>query len=333
MHSSASQNDAAYKRLFSHPRMVAGLVRLLHGPWIEDLDLNCLQRLPTEHIGDDLRRRLEDLPWWVPFQEDADYPPGAGVVFHFEFQSHVDQDMPERLLEYAMMLQRGLRRGGAGKPGRATPACVSVVVYNGRAPWTAARTVEAGVDWAPPELALWQPRFMYALLDAHDFAGDYALDGSIARAVLALDAASAKGLRAALARVLELLREAGDLALAQSFAVWWRGVLAPRFGDSLPSLESLMEEPTMLAETLIEWEELKISEGLERGLERGREEERQLLRLLASRRFGEDTAVALRPLLDSLLDAERLAEVGTLIVDCGTGAELLEGARRLGQAE
>lgn len=174
---------------------------------------------------------------------------------------------------------------------------------------------------------------MYALLDAHDFAGDYALDGSIARAVLALDAVSAKGLRAALARVLELLREAGDSALAQSFAVWWRGVLAPRFGDSLLSLESLMEEPTMLAETLIEWEELKISEGLERGLERGREEERQLLRLLASRRFGEDTAVALRPLLDSLRDAERLAEVGTLIVDCGTGAELLEGARRLGQAE
>ena len=170
---------------------------------------------------------------------------------------------------------------------------------------------------------------MYALLDAHDFAGDHALGGSIPRSVLALDAASAKGLRAAFARVLELLREAGDLALARSFAVWCRGVLAPRFGDSLPSLESLMEEPTMLAETLIEWEELKVSEGLERG----REEERQLLRRLASRRFGSDTADALRPLLDPLRDAERLAAVGTLIVDCGTGAELLEGARRLGQAE
>lgn len=333
MHRSTSQNDPAYKRLFSHPRMVAGLIRLLHGPWIEDLDLDRLQRLPAEHVGDDLRRRLEDLPWWVPFKEGTDYPPGAEVVFHFEFQSHVDHEMPERLLEYAMMLQRGLRRGGAGRPGRVTPACVSVVVYNGRAPWTAARAVETGVDWAPPELALWQPRFRYALLDAHDFAGDHALDGSIPRAVLALDAASAKGLRAAFAGVLELLREAGDLALAQSFAVWCRGVLAPRFGDSLPSLESLMEEPTMLAETLIEWEELKISEGLERGLERGREEERQLLRRLASRRFGSDTADALRPLLDPLRDAERLAAVGTLIVDCGTGAELLEGARRLSQAE
>ena len=91
---------------------------------------------------------------------------------------------------------------------------------------------------------------MYALLDAHDFAGDHALGGSIPRSVLALDAASAKGLRAALARVLESLREAGDLALAQSFAVWWPGMLAPRFGDSLPSLESSMKEPTMLAETL-----------------------------------------------------------------------------------
>ena len=52
--------------------------------------------------------------------------------------------------------------------------------------------------------------------------------------------------------------------------------------------------------------------------------------------FGEfdgGTDDALRPLLDLLRDAERLAAVGTLIVDCGTGAELLEGARRLGQAE
>ena len=105
----------------------------------------------------------------------------------------------------------------------------------------------------------------------------------------------------------------------------------------------------MLAETLLEWEELKIGEGLERGreeglerglergreegLERGREEgreeERRLLRSLAAQRFGGETAQAIRPLLGSMRDAERLAEAGALIVACETGAELLEGVRGL----
>ena len=81
----------------------------------------------------------------------------------------------------------------------------------------------------------------------------------------------------------------------------------------------------MLAETLREWEEHKISEGLQRG----REEERQLLRSLAARRFGEATAEAIWPLLSSMRDAAPLAEVGILIVECKTGAELLKGARGL----
>ena len=125
-------------------------------------------------------------------------------------------------------------------------------------------------------------------------------------------------------RVSELLVEAADPSLDGSFDEWSHGVLAPRFG-TLPSLASLKEEPTMLAETLLEWEERKIGEGLERG----REEERHLLRRLTARRFGGETAEAIRPLLVSMRDAESLAEAGGLIVECKTGAELLEGVRNL----
>ena len=232
------------------------------------------------------------------------------------------------------------------------PACVAVVVYSGRAPWTPPRSVEERTAWAPPSLAARQPRFAYQLVDAKDFAGDHASDGNMARAALALEAASAKSLKAAMRRVSELLVEAADPSLDGSFDEWRDGVLAPRFG-ALPSLASLKEEPTMLAETLLEWEESKIEEGLERGreeglerglqrgreegleqglkrgLERGREEERRLLRSLAARRFGSGTAEAIRPLLGSMRDAASLAEAGALIVECKTGAELLEGVRNL----
>ena len=327
MRERVSQNDPANKRLFSHWRVTAGLIRLLGDDWIERLALDRLERLPSEHIGEDLRTRLEDMPWWAPFKEGAEHP-DARAVFHIEFQSQVDAHMPERLLEYAVMLRRDLLRSGTAlaRKGEA-PASVSVVVYDGRQPWTTPRTVEARTAWASPALAAWQPRFAYRLVDARRFAGDHALDGNIARAVLALDAAPEHQLPAALGRVLELLGEVDDPSLSQSFELWCNGVLRPRFGDQLPNVARLMEEPTMLAETLREWEERKISEGVQRG----REEERQLLRGMVARRFDGATAEAIRPLLGSLHDAARLAEVGALIVECKSGMELLDRTRNLAE--
>lgn len=332
MRKPASHNDAANKRLFSHKRMVADLIRLFSDDWIADLALDHLSRLPSEHVGNGLRPRLEDLPWWAPFKEGTAYPPQARVVFHLEFQSSLHAHMPERLLEYAVLLRRSLLRSGVLESPDAVPAGMSVVVYNGRTPWTPARTVQERTAWAPPALAAWQPHFAYRLVDASQFAGDHALDGNVARAALALDAASAPGLVAALGRMLELLGATGDPALRHSFELWCRGVLEPRFGDGLPSLASLTEEPLMLAETLLEWEERKISEGLQRGREQGMQRGREeLLQSLVARRFGSATAEAFQPLLGTLRDAARFADVGSLIVECKTDAELLEGVRHLAE--
>ena len=64
-------------------------------------------------------------------------------------------------------------------------------------------------------------------------------------------------------------------------------------------------------------------EGVRRGREEGLAEERALLRRLAARRFGAGTAEALAGLLEGVDDTDRLAEIGEMIVDCGTGDELL----------
>ena len=69
-------------------------------------------------------------------------------------------------------------------------------------------------------------------------------------------------------------------------------------------------------------------EGVRRGREEGRAEERALLRRQAARRFGAETAEALGRLLEGVDDADRLAEIGEMIVDCGTGSELLDRVRR-----
>ena len=112
-------NDPANKRLFSHPRMVADLARLLGDDWVDDLDLDQLARLPAEHVADDLRKRLADMPWWAPFKPGGGRPAGAGVLFHIEFQSSPDPLMAERMLEYAALLRNDLARSGwKPAPGR-----------------------------------------------------------------------------------------------------------------------------------------------------------------------------------------------------------------------
>ena len=83
----------------------------------------------------------------------------------------------------------------------------------------------------------------------------------------------------------------------------------------------------MLEHRMDEWEQEWFRQGREEGIRQGREAglagERSLLRRQAARRFGADTAEALGRLLEEMDDANRLAEVGEMIVDCGTGSELL----------
>ena len=72
----ARHGDPANKRLFSHRRMAADLIRLLGDDWIDRLE-----RLPAEHVTESLRRRFADMPWWAPLGAGRG-PPGAGALFH-----------------------------------------------------------------------------------------------------------------------------------------------------------------------------------------------------------------------------------------------------------
>ena len=350
------QSDPANKRLFSHPRMVAGLVRLLGDDWVDDLDLDRLERLPAESVSGDLRTRRADLPWWAPFKPGTGHPAGAGVMFHIEFQSSPDARMADRLLEYVALLRFDLHRTGwmAAEGGR-TVAHVPLVVYNGRAKWNAPLRL-AEPDWAPPELRDLQPRLAGRLIDAGAYAGDDAADGNPARAVLALDAASGQGLEPALARAEALFSAADDQALWQSFAVWCHGILSPRLDGQLPALVN-DKETTMLAEALRERDEMKIDEGRREGRLVGRQEgrregrragrqegrregrqegrqagrqegQREVLCGLASRRFGAAAGAELAAVLAGVEDASELARIGALIIDCDSGADFLARARR-----
>ena len=89
--------DAAYKRLFSHRRMVEDLLRgFLTGKWTDALDFATLEKLPAEFVSDELLRRRGDGMWRVRFRDEWLY-----VLVLLEFQSTVEPYMAVRILVYA----------------------------------------------------------------------------------------------------------------------------------------------------------------------------------------------------------------------------------------
>ena len=125
----------------------------------------------------------------------------------------------------------------------------------------------------------------------------------------------------------------------------WRRLATPRMfprSDTAAAIASLerefpevaTEEETMMAlakralEREAEWHRQGLEEGLKqdekRGIERGLAVERELLSRLAARKFGAAVGDALVRHLADISDPDRLAEIGERIIDCGTGAELIE---------
>ena len=132
------------------------------------------------------------------------------------------------------------------------------------------------------------------------------------------------------------LRRAGLPALAERLSDALTRMLVARFGgheaggghaEELRRALRHMEEPRMLAETVTRWRQEALDEGRRLGMRQGMSHERALLGRLAARRFGVATGDALAALLANEEEAERLAQVGDLVVDCATAEELLRRGR------
>lgn len=96
-----SGHDALYHQMFSHPGMVAQLLReFIDEPWVADLDLEAMQREnPRLDAGNGIRRQ-GDMIWRIPLKSGGD----AYLLLLLEFQSTQDRWMALRVMVYAGML-------------------------------------------------------------------------------------------------------------------------------------------------------------------------------------------------------------------------------------
>ena len=324
-------HDPIYKRLFDFPDMVRDLLRAVgKADWIADVDLDTLEKLSAEHVGDLGQTRRGDAAWRVRFRNGWLY-----LLVMLEFQSSNDARMALRNLEYTALLYRELdRRKELGPPGR-WPPVLPVVLYNGDAPWTAALEMRDLIAAVPAVLSSYQPSQRSLLLDERHVAVDDLPPGNLMRAVTGLEQSGTPEelLRVAAALVVQL-RSPRHADLRGAFQAWLTQ-LAKRMGPGQADLilGGTLEEATMtLAERVAQWPEQwrreGVAEGRREGVAEGRREgiaqERALLRRQAAVRFGDAVAGRVEDLLRATEDWDELAEAAELIVRAETGAGLID---------
>ncbi len=348
VHAGGVYEDEISHVAFADPEMVRHLLVLLPGDVVAGLDTSRLRRLPTKQVGRGARQRVADMAWAVgaPTPERPD----AEALLVIEFQSAPHVHMALRMEAYVVLLRQEMVAKLPAAAG--LPPVLPVLVYTGDRPWRPPSLRQLTAP-APAGLRRWQPELEMLTLDA---ATPSAEDGEVnpAAALLHLQRCRRQEELPALAAALfGALRRNGLLALAERLSDALMQMLAARFGgetgvghaEELQRALRYMEEPRMLAETVTQWRQEALDEGRRQGVSEGRRQgvsegrrqgvsegmshERALLGRQAARRFGVAAGDALVALLANEEEAERLAQVGDLVVDCASAEELLRRGRGL----
>jgi predicted transposase/invertase (TIGR01784 family) len=273
-------HDNGYKALFSHPEMVADLIRgFVHEDWVGGLDFSTLEKVEGSFVTRGLQRRESDVVWRVLWGGDR----WLYVYLLLEFQSTVDPFMALRVMVYVGLLyQQLIQQRQLSEPGRLPPV-LPLVLYNGDASWSAARDIAELIEEVPGGLTLYRPQLRYCLLDEQRIAaGEIEPLRNLAAALFRLEKSRQPNeIGEVVTALIEWLRAPEQSELRRTFTTWLVQVLLPARmpGTPIPEVKELEEVKSMLAERVKEWtrewKQSGLEEGREQGLEEGREKGRE----------------------------------------------------------
>jgi len=262
----STPHDRGYKRLFSHPRAVEGLLRgFLPEDWTGRLDFSTLEKVGNSFVSDDLRERHGDLIWRLRFNGEK----GGWFYLYLllEFQSTSDPFMAVRLLTYVSLLLEEIIRRQKLKPGDRLPAVLPLVLHNGKRPWRAPHDLASLFVEVPPSLRHYLPRLRYLLLDEGRLDLDRPeLAGNPIAALFQLEVSNPSEDFLPLTRKLaDLLSREKDPEFRRTLNNWFISLVHRTFPGAIISETMDLLEVPMLEETVQDWKRQLLKEGRREG--------------------------------------------------------------------
>jgi len=275
----SDRHDQSYKLLFSESTVVRDLLTgFVEGEWVEQLDLDTLEKVSGSFVTDDLRDREDDVIWRVRLGDDWLY-----LYLLIEFQSSVDSFMALRIMTYVGLLHQDLVKQRKLARGRRLPPVLPIVLYNGERRWSAAQELSELIHPVSTELARYQPSQSYLLLDEGAIVASERWPRDTRNLVAAIFRLehhhSQQDVIDTIGLLVEWLNSPEQGRLRRHFATWIKRVLLPSWvpgeegeDEQWRSLNDLEEVHTMLAERAKRWPEQWKQKGREEGREEGRQE-------------------------------------------------------------
>ena len=126
-------DDAAFKKLFSHPRMIELLIRRHVPEWGGKIAYSTLERLPTELIDEKLRRRYPDMIWRARATDGT-----TDLVLLLEVQGRPERHMVLRTTAYNVLaVQELIEHDEQLWRGDRQLTVASLVLHHGDREWNA----------------------------------------------------------------------------------------------------------------------------------------------------------------------------------------------------
>ncbi|NGZ26232.1 MAG: Rpn family recombination-promoting nuclease/putative transposase [Magnetococcales bacterium] len=156
-------SDSIYHRLFSHPKMVADLLRAFLDDALQaDLDLEQLRRHNTKLTAWKGERRLSDVVWEIPTRQGG----SVFILLILEFQSGVEEWMALRFNVYTGLIYQQLVEERELKAAEGLPPVLPVLLFNGENRWHAATHNHHLIRLQEgSSLRKFQPEMRYYLID------------------------------------------------------------------------------------------------------------------------------------------------------------------------
>jgi len=251
----AEEHDKTHRLIFSFPRMIEDLIRLvLGGEWIKQLDFSTLEKVPERLLSPELLRREQDVLWRVayicPEEEKFDW---FYVYLHVEHQSSPRQKMSLFTTGYKLLALQDLFRRGELVLDKKLPPVLSLVFYTGEGGWQVPTSLLDEVQTlpdAPKDTDLWS----YRLIDVRRYPLEEILgeDSPLVGLFQLAQAKSVEDLAAPAKEISELLGPE-DYELRQAFVTMINEEICPKLageGEEPLRFTDLEEFPTMLEQTM-----------------------------------------------------------------------------------
>ena len=323
--------DAFFKQVFSHPRMIELLIRSEIPEWAGAIDRSSLRRLPADFVDDRLRHRHADRVW-----RGRSLGGGTEYMLLLEFQGRPERHMALRAAVYGgLAVQELFRHDKEIERGDRNLAVACLVLYHGDRPWNApTRLHHLFRDSAPDAYQVVSPR-------PPEAPPPTPLD--LPRMLLGLVGVStAREMRAELRVLQRVVRDCEDDDLDRFLSRAVKAMLRSKgmSGEHLEEARTMQTVATAFQRSLDEirreGREQGIRQGRERGIRRGREQGIRLgrelgrvsvLRQLAARKFGSSAADELARELGGTPDPKRVARATEALLDCDTADDFVNRVR------